>query len=341
MSRVERLARWLDAFQQRHGPIAFLYGVVKKFGDDKAGSLAALVVYYALLSLFPLLLILVTVLGLVAGSDPDIERRILNSALGQFPVIGDQLRANIHALERNSATGLVVGLLWLLWSSIGVSQAGQLAMAQIWNIRGVRRPNYWGRLARSGLFIVLLSAFIVASTGLAWLASYPSHGFSMLWRVGGGVVSGVLNVATYLVAFRVLTPAVVGVRQLVPGAAAGGLVWTVLQTVGGYLVARYVRGATPVYGFFAGVLGLIFWIYLGAQVTLYCAELNAVLANRWWPRGLVQPPLTAADKEVLTALAREEERFAEQRIDVRFGQGDGGERPASTGDGGDDQDSMP
>jgi uncharacterized BrkB/YihY/UPF0761 family membrane protein len=91
-----------------------------------------------------------------------------------------------------------------------------------------------------------------------------------------------------------------------------------MQTVGGYLVGRYVRSASPVYGFFALFLGLIFWIYLGAQVTLYCAEMNVVLARRWWPRGLVQPPLTAADQEALVALAKEEQRFKEEDVEVRF-----------------------
>jgi YihY family inner membrane protein len=318
MSRVERLAKAVDDFQQRHRPIAFLYAVVKKFGDDRAGSLAALLVYYALLSLFPLLLVLVTVLGLVAGSDPGIERSILNSALKQFPVIGEQLRSNVHALERGSGLGLAIGLLWLIWSSVGISQAGQHAMAEVWNIRGVRRPGYWARLVRSGLFIVLLAAFLVISTGLAWVASYPSHGLGEAWRVGGGLVSAVVNMATYLVAFRVLTPSGVETRQLVPGAAIAGLAWTGLQTVGGYLVGHYVRDATPVYGFFAFILGLIFWIYLGAQLTLYCAELNVVLARRWWPRGLVQPPLTRADKEALVALTKEEQRFREQEVEVRF-----------------------
>jgi uncharacterized BrkB/YihY/UPF0761 family membrane protein len=199
-------------------------------------------------------------------------------------------------------------------------------MAEVWLVRGVRRPGYWPRLARSALFIVLLAVFVVASTGLAWLASYPSHGVSMAWRVGGGLVSAIVNMATYLVAFRVLTPSGVKTRQLVPGAAAGGLAWTVLQTVGGYLVGRYVRDATPVYGFFAVILGLIFWIYLGAQMTLYCAELNVVLARRWWPRGLVQPPLTGADKEVLIAMAREQERFKGQEVEVRF-TGPSGETP--------------
>jgi uncharacterized BrkB/YihY/UPF0761 family membrane protein len=221
-------------------------------------------------------------------------------------------------LERGSTAGITVGLLWLLWSSLGISQAGQHAMAEVWNIRGVRRPNYWVRLARSCLFIVFLTGFLVVSTGLAWVASYPSHGLHQVWRVGSGVLSGVVNIATYLVAFRILTPGQIKTRALVPGAVAGGLAWTVLQAVGGYLVGRYVRSASPVYGFFALFLGLIFWIYLGAQVTLYCAEMNVVLARRWWPRGLVQPPLTAADQEALVALAKQEERFKEEDVEVRF-----------------------
>src|SRR5436305_10971491 len=106
MSRVERLARRVDDFQQRHRPLAFIYGVIKKFGDDKAGSLAALLVYYAVLSLFPLLLILVTVLGLVAGSDPGIEQQILNSALKQFPVIGEQHSSIVTARAWGAGLGL-------------------------------------------------------------------------------------------------------------------------------------------------------------------------------------------------------------------------------------------
>jgi uncharacterized BrkB/YihY/UPF0761 family membrane protein len=139
------------------------------------------------------------------------------------------------------------------------------------------------------------------------------------------LLSAVVNIATYLVAFRVLTPKQIRWRDLLPGAVAGGLVWTLMQTAGGYLVGRYVRSASPVYGFFALFLGLIFWIYLGAQVTLYCAELNVVLTRRWWPRGLVQPPLTAADQAALVAMAKQEERFKEEEVEVRFAEPESGD----------------
>jgi hypothetical protein len=66
-----------------------------------------------------------------------------------------------------------------------------------------------------------------------------------------------------------------------------------LQAVGGYLVGHYLRHTSQVYGVFAIVLGLLFWLYLGAQLTLYAAEVNVVAARRLWPRSVLQPPLAA------------------------------------------------
>ena len=135
MNALERGLRRLDAFQQRHRPTAFAFAVIKKFGDDRGGSLAALLTYYAFLSLFPLLLLLVTGLGFVLGHNPDIEKRVVDSALSEFPIIGPQLGKSVNALQ-GSGLALVVGLVGLVWGSLGVSQAAQHAMAEVWNIPG-------------------------------------------------------------------------------------------------------------------------------------------------------------------------------------------------------------
>jgi len=63
MNPVERVVRRIDGFQQSHRPLALGFGVIKKFGDDRAGSLAALIAYYGFLAVFPLLLLLTTILG--------------------------------------------------------------------------------------------------------------------------------------------------------------------------------------------------------------------------------------------------------------------------------------
>ena len=316
MNPIERAARAVDRAQQRFAPAAVVYAVIKKFGDDRAGSLAALVAYYCFLSLFPLLLLLVTVLGIVAGSSSSLTHSVEHSALSQFPVIGQDLGNNIHELHRNSAAGLVIGILALLWGSQGASQAGQYAMAQIWNVPNVVRPNFWARLARTLLLMGLLGVFLALSTGLTVLAGIVGS-THLGWRVAAIAASAVLNVVVYCLTFRILTPKQVRTSLLLPGGALGGLAWTILLLLGTELVNHTLRNASPVYGFFAVVLGLVFWIYLVSEVSLYCAEINVVWHRRLWPRALVQPPLTEADRRVLSAIARQEARRPELEVHVR------------------------
>jgi YihY family inner membrane protein len=316
VSQLREALRFVDRHQQRSPVLGFVYGVVKKYGDDRGGQLSALVAYYGFLSLFPLLLVLVTVLGIVAGSSSSLTHRVEHSALAQFPVIGSDLIGNIHALHRNSVVGLVVGIVLLLWGSQGASQVGQFAMAQLWNIPGVDRPSFLSRLKRTSALLAVIGVFLILGSALAALASSGAH--SPLVRVGGEVGSLLVNGVLYLLAFRVLTPKQIRFKDLVPGALVGAVAWTALQVGGTLLIDHQLRNTNQVYGTFAIVLGLIGWIYLGAMVTMYAAEANVVLARRLWPRALVQPPLTAADREVLAAIAGQDVRKPGQRVSVHF-----------------------
>ncbi len=125
----------------------------------------------------------------------------------------------------------------------------------------------------------------------------------------------------YFVAFRITTPHSVATHKLAPGAVVGGLGWSVLQALGGYLLVHQLRHASQVYGYFASVLGLLSWLYLGATLTLYAAELNVVRARRLWPRSIVQPPLTDADRRTFDAIARQEDRRPEQSVETRWHDG--------------------
>jgi uncharacterized BrkB/YihY/UPF0761 family membrane protein len=104
----------------------------------------------------------------------------------------------------------------------------------------------------------------------------------------------------------------------VVGAIVGGVAWQALLAVGVYLVGHNLKHASEVYGFFAVVLGLLSWLYLGAQLTLYAAEVNVVRARHLWPRSLLQPPLTRPDERALVDLAKQEERRPEQAVEVTF-----------------------
>src|SRR5258708_22754663 len=156
MSPIERAIRRVDAAQQRHSAPAFVFGVIKKYGDETGGVRAASLAHSAFVSLFPLLLVLVTILGLVASGDPALRHEALNAVARQVPLIGHQLAGNVHQLRRSSAIGLVAGLLALTWGTTGLAQAGLFTMAQVWNLPGPVRPGYLPRLRRAPLILCLV-----------------------------------------------------------------------------------------------------------------------------------------------------------------------------------------
>ena len=307
MNVAEHNLRRIDTWQQRHRSTAFVFGVIKKSGDDRAGSLAALIAYYGFLALFPLLLLLVTAVGFVLEHHPAAAQSVLHSALADFPIIGDQLRQSVHPL-RGNGFGLAIGIAGLLWGSLGVTQIAQHAMAQIWNVPGVNRPGLPARLVRGLSLFVLIGIGVVASTLLSLLPAGTAA------SVAARALAIGLNVGLFLVGFRILTVPAVPTRHLVPGAVLGGLGWSALQAFGGYLLIHQLRHASQVYGFFASVLGLVSWLQLSAQLTLYAAELNVVKAGRLWPRSIIQPPLVEADRRALDLIAQQEERRPEQSV---------------------------
>jgi YihY family inner membrane protein len=330
---VERLIRRVDRWQQRHVASAFIFGVIKKYGDDNGGQLVASLSHTAFVSLFPLLLVLTTILGIVAAGNPALRHEVTSAVAGQFPVISHQLSHNVHQLRRVSVIGFVVGLLIALWGSSGLAQSGMFAMAQVWNLPGLHRPGYWQRLGRAGLFLLVLAAGVVVTTLLTSFGTFGNT--SLLLTIAAEILAAAANVAMYVIGFRVLTPKTVSLRKLIPGAVVAGLGWTVLQAVGTELVKHFLH-SDSVYGIFAIVLSLVAWIYLVVEITIYAAEVNVVLDRKLWPRSIVQPPLTGADRRALSLQALAERRRGEQRVAVTYADEPGQDMP-----GGEETDAAP
>jgi YihY family inner membrane protein len=317
---VERALRALDQAQQRHTVAAFPFAVVKKFGDDRAGRHAALLTYYAFFSVFPLLLVFVTVLGLVLHDDLELQRRILDTAMAQFPVIGEQVIGEISSIK-GSGVRLAVGVLGTLWAGLGVTQTAQDAMNALWTVPYRRRPNFWLRLARGLALLGLLGGGVLAATFLAQLATVTGPAFGS--RVLPLLATMLVDFVVAIVAFQVLVATPPRWRQLIPGALVATVGWALLQAAGGWYVNRTLRHASLVYGLFGLVIGLLSWLYLGARFLLYAAEVNVVLARRLWPRSMLQPPLTEPDRQALIALAKVEQRQPGEDVEVRFAAGNG------------------
>ena len=312
---IERQVRRADRFQQRHAVLAFPWAVIQKFGNDQAGGKAALMAYYGLFALFPLLLLLATVLFYALHGDSALQHQVIDSAVGNVPVIGEDLRSHVHPLQGNTVA-LVIGIVGTLYGSLGVGFAAQNAMNTVWNIPYVRWPSIWTRYARTLGVIGLLGVASVASTALTVFATAVAHGqTATVLAVLGSVL---VNLGLFLLAFMVLTAEPLRLREVALGAAIATVFWEALQLIGSWYVTRGLRHATPTYGVFAVVITLLSWLYLGSQLVLWAAEINVVLRYRLWPRSVTQPPLTRADRLVLRRLAQMEVRRPEEQVSTSF-----------------------
>jgi membrane protein len=311
---VLRPVRAFDKVQQRRRWLAIPTAVVKKFGDDQAGSLAALVAYYAFFSLFPLLLVFTTILGFVLQGDSGAQKSIENSALGQLPVIGKEIK--VHALSGHTLA-LVLGLLTALLGGLGVTQAAQNAFNRVWAVPFKDRPNFFKSRLRGLALLTVLGTLFILATVLSGLVTGLGGPFV---KVAGIAISLAVNFGLYLGAFRFLTTAAIPTRCLLVGVAFAAVAWEILQIVGGLYIDHVYRHADATYSQFALVIALLVWLHLGAQLTLYAAEINTVVNRRLWPRSVFGPPAAPADRRTLAALAKVEERHDEEQIDVQFEQ---------------------
>lgn len=313
--KIELVIRKADKFQQRHAVLGFPFAVFQKFGNDQAGSRAALIAYYGLFALFPLLLLFTTILGYTLHDNKALQDNFINSALGNFPIIGPQLKSHTHGLT-GSTSAVVVGSLLLLYGSIGLGLATQSAMNLVWNIPYVRWPSIYLRYLRALGILVLLALSTVGLTVLTGFATLVSHGWAATMLLLAG--SLIINFCLILVAFNVMTADALRWRDIAFGAALAAVFWQILQLIGSWYVGRELQHASNTYGFFGVVIALLTWIYLGAQLFLLAAEINVVQHSRLWPRSMTQPPLTEADRVVFDRLARMEIRRPEVRVEVGF-----------------------
>jgi YihY family inner membrane protein len=287
MNAIERPLRGVDRFQQRLPVLAVPVGVWSKFNDDQAGNLAALIAYYAFAALFPLLLVLVTVLDIVLKNDPALRDTLLNSALSQYPVIGPQIKSNLGSIG-TSGVPLVIGIVFLVLGARGVAGAMQNAMYEIWGIEKEQRPGF--PLSQLWAFALVLTVGIgfIVTTFLSGVAGGAGHLLNgAVAHVGAVAISLVLNVGVFWLSFKIATAWQVPWRELRIGSAIAAVCWQVLQVVGGYVVGHQLHRANELYGIFGVVLGLLAWLFLQAEVTLYAAEADVVLARRLWPRSLL------------------------------------------------------
>jgi len=286
--------RRFDEYQQRKPVLALPLGIVKKFSDDEGGSMVSLIAYRAFFSLFPLLLLMTTILGYLLAGNEELHKEVVNSTLSQFPIIGNQLKGGEL---RGSGVALVVGIVGSVLAGLGVVLETEQTFNRCWGVPKAAERGFVGSRLRGIALLVVLGGLAVVSTVVSGLAAGGASFLGAEGEVAGLGIATVLNLLVFGAVFRLLTTDTVGTRALIPGVVVATVGWEVLQVLGGWYISHEVRNASAVYGTFALVIGLLAWIHLGATFVVLGAETNVVRARGLWPRSMLGGPASGTSEE--------------------------------------------
>ncbi len=291
-----KLATRIDDAQGDRPWLSFPFAVVKRFSEHNGGRLSAAVAFFAFFSIFPLLVVFVSVLDLVREGNPELRADLVDSTVGNLPLIGSRIDAPASAAS-GGIVPIVIGLAVALWAGLGVTSSLDSAFATVWDVRPDRRPNFLIARAK-GLLALLAIALLVALSTLAGNIA-ALLGAGVIAFVMGVLLNLVVNVLGLLALFYFLTPNDYPWRSHVPGAVVGGAGVLVLQQFGSAIARRYVENASDTYGTLAVVIGLLVWLHFVTRLVILSAEINAVKARSLHPRSLADDVVSEADRRAM------------------------------------------
>lgn len=321
----------LDHAQRRHSVLGVPIGVFYKFVDDQGPYLAAIISFYALLAIFPLLLLATSIFGFVLQGNPDLQERVLDSTLATFPIIGDEL-GQPNGLQGSTA-GVIIGALAALYGSLGLATALQNALNVAWSVPRNNRPNPFTLRLKSLLLLTTAGLFVMAITVVSLFVSETNtvgtdNDVVVLWltRLANVVLVGLL----LTVAFRFAAARRHHIGRAAPGAFTASVGWLILQLTGTWYTKKVLAGTEGMNATFGLVLGLIGLIYFAAIIGVVGIEVNVVLERRLWPRALMtlftdKVPLTEADRRAYAGYAQAQRHKTGEEVEVRFIDPDTGE----------------
>ena len=314
---MNRLLERLDDLQRRHRWLALPFAVFKRYGEDHGGWLGALISYYGFFSLFPLLVVFVTIATWALGSRPELLQAILEALWSKVP-FASSLEANVEQQVRQIGTNgwaTIISVLVLLWGALGVARVVQDSVNTVWGVARFRRPGFLPKVLRSLAVIALLGLGLIASgvaAGLTVTVQFPIAGLVLT-----ALVNVVLGAAVTLAVYRLSIAQPVSLLELLPGAvvmAVGGYGLTLIASV---YVKHVVARTSGAFGPFATTIGLLAYVSLTVQVFVYATEVNVVRAKRLWPRSLTGRNLGDPDARAIRLTLRRERLLSQQQLTER------------------------
>lgn len=295
--------------------VPLLQETLRQWQEDNAGMLAAAMAYYALFSLFPLLLIILSVVGFVLGSEDSPVRQSLRLVAGEQvsqqagqvdaneqilrvlrESVSEQAAAQIEEIlgrlnERRGQAGLI-GFVTLLLAASGVFGALDNAFQIIWNTKDEKKDAPASGImgtARSFVLKKLLAFALVGGCALLLLVSLLSGvvitalstyttalpGSGFFWQVVQFAVSLAILALVFMLLFKYLPDTPVAWRDVWLGAVLTAILFTILMQVSSRYIARTDYQA---YGAVGGIMALLVWIFFSCQLLFLGGEFTQVYA---------------------------------------------------------------
>lgn len=314
----------LDRAQRKRSFLGFPIATMFKFADDQGPYLAAIISFYALLAIFPLLLLAVTIFGFILQGNPELQEKVIDSALATFPIIGNEL-GRPERLQ-GSTTATVVGIITAIYGSLGLGQALQNALNVAWSVPRNKRPNPLLLRLKSLALLTLVGASVLAITIVSTLGNEtevfgPRLDLTLRWVVRGVTVLLIGMLLT--IVFRLAAARRHHLGRAAPGAFTVAVLWQALQYLGTAYTTGVIKQTGGMNFVFALVLGLIGIIYFAAIIGVVGMQVNVVLARKLWPRSIRsvfvdRGDLTDADRRAYAGYVRAQQHKGAEKVQVTF-----------------------
>lgn len=313
MHLVDKIISSIDQFQRKHSFFGFIYAVIKKYGEDNASYHSALLTYYAVLSLFPLLIVFTTVTQLL-HSHHALHARLVSGLNSYFPIIGSQLQESVHS-PKKTGIALVISLLVTLYGATGGASALQYSFNSLWHIPPAKQTSFPKSTIRNfGIILTAGLGFIITAV----LTGYTAFlGHSILVTLLNTLLSVLILWGVFINLFKLAITGNKSTAEVAVGAACVAVGIQILQTLGSAILAHELKSLRNMSDTFALVLALMFWLYLQAEVILYGTEIEVIRQGHLFPRSL-RPPLTNADKQSYTNYAQGRRFNKNETVHVKF-----------------------
>jgi len=315
--RVEKVVlgagRLVDKAQSRFTPVAFGYAVFKKYADDEGSRLAALLAYYFFLSIFPLAIGGYAVLRTIADNNPDLVNNLVKEVVP--PEYQDQI-INSYSTLPSGGAAFWIALVGLLLAGTGSAFAIYAMVNQVFCVPYRFRYGFGPRYLRVLLTLLLIGLGVIVIAGASLVAAQylPSswQGFAR------GVVTFVSVAAILFASPKILARRPIRNQEVVVGAVAGALAFTLILALAGAITARFLNNSSAVYGAMTTVVAFISVLFLASNSIVFAYEASVVWAWRLWPRGVDINNLFPADERAYTLLSLMDERMPSQRNGIYF-----------------------